>query len=118
VLALALLAGGCGQRGAGEREAQRRQAAIDELTAACVEAMVRNTCQVVNGNAPGTTASAVFVAGVGAVDAQSYRALRESGDAMCASVRQSCGADWDAPACRTARALWPAMAGSSASSAR
>ena len=118
MLALALLAGACGERRAEEREAQRRQAAIDELTAACVEAMVRNTCQVVNGNSPGAAASAVFVAGVGAVDAQSYRALRESGDAMCATVRQSCGADWDAPACRTARALWPATPASPASPAR
>jgi hypothetical protein len=80
--------------------------------------MVRNTCQVVNGNATGAAASAVFVAGVGAVDAQSYRALRESGDAMCATVRQACGTNWDAPACKTARALWPAVAGRSASPAR
>lgn len=77
--------------------------------------MVRNTCQVMSGSTPGAAASAVFVAGVGAVDAASYRALRESGDAMCATVRQSCSGDWDAPACRTARALWPAAPVSAAS---
>lgn len=84
----------------------QRQAAIDALTADCVEAMVRNTCQVMAGTGPGASASAVFVAGIGPVDAQSYRALRDSGDAMCATVRQACLADWEAAACRTARALW------------
>jgi hypothetical protein len=115
---LAVGLGACGERHAVEREAERRRAAVDELTAACVEAMVRNTCQVVTGSTPGAAASAVFVAGIGAVDAQSYRALRESGDAMCATVRQSCAADWEAPACRTARALWPTAPASPASAAR
>jgi hypothetical protein len=77
--------------------------------------MVRNTCQVMSGSSPGAAASAVFVAGVGPVDAQAYRALRESGDSMCATVRQSCAADWEAPACRTARALWPATPAAAAS---
>ena len=101
--------GACGERDSAAGAAQRREAAIEALAAACVESMVRNTCQVVAGSTPASSASAVFVAGVGAVDAQSYRALRESGDAMCATVRQSCGVDWDAPACRTARALWPTV---------
>ena len=46
-------------------ELEQRQAALDELTAACVEAMVRSTCQVMAGNTPGPAASTVFVAGVG-----------------------------------------------------
>lgn len=106
-LALALLLQACIERA--PRGVARRQAAIDELTAACVEAMVRSTCQVMAGNTPGLAASTVFVAGVGPVDASAYRALRASGDAMCAAVRQSCAVDWEAPACRTARALWPAV---------
>ena len=104
---LALVLGACSERDSAAGAAQRREAAIGALAAACVESMVRNTCQVVGGSTPASSASIVFIAGVGAVDAQSYRALRESGDAMCATVRQSCGADWEAPACRTARALWP-----------
>lgn len=113
-LALALLGGiaACGERRIAAPDAPRHQAALDELTANCVEAMVRNSCQVMTGRPPAAGASAVFVAGVGPVDAAAYRALRESGDSMCATVRQSCSADWDAPACRTARALWPGRAAS------
>ena len=83
-------------------------AAVQPLYEACVAAMVQSTCRVVRDTSapPSPGADLVFVAGVGPVDAQAYRALRASGDAMCGVMRDACAADWSGPQCRTARSLW------------
>jgi len=83
-------------------------AELERMHAACVEAMLRSTCQVMTGPEAASTAEVVFVAGVGPVDAKAYRELRASGDAMCAVVLNACKADWASAQCRTARGLWPA----------
>jgi len=73
----------------------------------CVEAMLKSTCRVMNDTSTAVPPSdVILVAGVGRVDDKSYWALREAGDAMCAQVQSACGAEWDGPQCRTARALW------------
>ena len=81
--------------------------AVERVVAACVEAMVRSTCQVMAGSSASSTASVIFVAGVGPVDAAAYRKLRESGEGMCEVVRSACKADWDSAQCKASRALWP-----------
>ena len=80
---------------------------LERVVAACVEAMVRSTCQVMAGSSASSTASVIFVAGVGPVDAAAYRKLRESGEGMCEVVRAACKADWDSAQCKASRALWP-----------
>ncbi len=85
-------------------------AAAQRLHDACLTAMLQSTCRVANDRSSTSAvplAETVFVAGVGPVDVQAYRAIRASGDAMCATVRQSCLADWDGAQCLTARGLWP-----------
>jgi hypothetical protein len=73
----------------------------------CVQAMLRSTCRVMNDTSKDMPVSeVVLIAGVGRVDAKSYRALREAGDGMCAQIQASCGSDWEGAQCRTARALW------------
>ena len=112
-LAICLLAGGCGKpatQADAQSAAASQQAELDRVHAACVEAMVKSTCQVMNGPAASNTATVVFVAGIGPVDAAAYRELRNSGDAMCSVVRQACQADWAGAQCLTARGLWPAPA--------
>ena len=86
---------------------QTREADIDRVAQACVEAMLRSTCQVMNGPTAAQAASVVYVAGVGPVDATAYRELRASGEAMCAVVRDACRKEWDGAQCKTARGLWP-----------
>lgn len=71
-----------------------------------------------NGPQASTSANVVFVAGIGPVDAQAYRELRNSGDAMCSVVRTSCEKDWDAAQCKTARSLWPGVADGASAPAR
>lgn len=87
---------------------QAQEAEIERVTSACVEAMLRSTCQVMNGPTAAQAASVVYVAGVGPVDANAYRELRASGEAMCNVVRDACRKDWEAAQCKTARGLWPA----------
>ena len=65
-----------------------------------------SACQVMVGSAPVDAAPTVLIAGVGRIDAQAYRALRESGDAMCGVARAACEREWDGASCRGARALW------------
>ena len=105
-LLLPLALAGCGRP---ERPpAAAAPAAVQPLYEACVAAMVQSTCRVVRDTSapPSPGADLVFVAGVGPVDAQAYRALRASGDAMCGVMRDACAADWNGPQCRTARSLW------------
>ncbi len=86
---------------------------VDALYASCMDTMVKNTCQVMNDKSSVAVAdpgSVVFVAGVGPVDASSYQALRDSGDAMCSQMRKACENDWTGARCHTARSLWGAMA--------
>jgi hypothetical protein len=85
-------------------------AAVQPLYDACVSAMLQSTCRVAQDRSapPSAGADLVFVAGVGPVDAQAYRALRASGDAMCSVMREACTADWSGAQCRTARSLWEA----------
>ncbi len=86
---------------------QRWREELARVEAACIEAMLRSTCSVMSGPQASEAAEVVFVAGVGAVDATAYRALRASGEAMCSLVRQSCETAWGGGPCRTARSLWP-----------
>ena len=85
-------------------------AALQPLYDACMNSMLQSTCRVTQDRSapPGEVAQIVFVAGVGPVDAQAYRALRASGDAMCSLMRDACTADWDGAQCKTARSLWSA----------
>lgn len=84
---------------------------LDTLHASCMDAMIKSTCRVSSGGAPSSDPEgAVFVAGVGQVDAASYRQLRESGDAMCTLMKQSCAENWTGVRCQTARSLWTAAA--------
>lgn len=99
-LGLALL--GCGDRGADAAS----ESELERLTGACSDAMLKNTCRVMSGPAASDSASVVFIAGIGPVDAKAYRELRASGDAMCATVLDACRRDWAGPQCTTARALW------------
>ena len=96
----------CGDR---EADSANRNVELNSLNAACVEAMFKSTCQVMSGPAASDSASVVFVAGVGPVDAKAYRELRASGEAMCATVRDACRSDWTGAQCKAARALWPAI---------
>jgi hypothetical protein len=72
----------------------------------CVQEMLRSTCRVLNDKSDVPASEVVLIAGVGRVDAASYRALREAGEGMCAQVQTACGSQWDGAPCRTARALW------------
>lgn len=85
-------------------------AALQPLYDACMNAMLQSTCRVTQDRSapPSQAAQIVFVAGVGPVDAQAYRALRASGDAMCSLMRDACTADWNGAQCKTARSLWSA----------
>jgi hypothetical protein len=84
-----------------------RNAELDRVHAACVEAMLKSTCKVVSGPEASSGADIIFVAGIGAVNAREYHELRASGDAMCMVVRSACEKDWAGAQCVTARALWP-----------
>lgn len=85
------------------------QANAKRLFDACVNAMVSNTCRVMQSAGqtlvpPGTTV--IFVAGIGPIDAALYTKLRDSGEGMCAHLREVCGKDWAGEQCRTARTLY------------
>lgn len=107
------LAGACSGERSIDPDGSSTGAAAQRLHEACVTAMLRSTCRVANDRSQASAAplaQTVFVAGVGPVDVQAYRAIRASGDAMCATVRQSCLADWEGAQCLTARGLWPTRA--------
>lgn len=80
------------------------------LVARCVDAMTRDACLAQRDSRPDNPGAApqVFVAGVGAIDAQAYREIRSAGEAMCGLVRSRCERSWDDSACQAARSLWPA----------
>jgi hypothetical protein len=106
VLALAPMRGGTPE--ATEMPSGAEAGLIDRLAARCAEDMVRQTCRVM-GNAAGESVpdgTVIFVAGIGAIDAQVYNRLRADGEAMCETLRASCRSDWNGPPCRTARALY------------
>ena len=105
-----VLLGGCSGRSAPHTAEAGN--ALDAIVARCASDMVSQTCRVM-GNAPAGATSVpegtvVFVAGVGAIDAQVYNRLLADGQAMCETVRNSCMQAWDGPACKTARALYAA----------
>ena len=82
---------------------------VEKIYGACVEEMLRNTCNVTNDKTPNASTAppqSVFVAGTGQVDAASYQRLRDAGDAMCELVRKSCTETWSGASCRTSRSLW------------
>lgn len=84
---------------------------LDALVARCVEAMTREACVAQRDTTASSSpaASQVFVAGVGAIDAQAYAEIRASGEAMCSLVKARCTGGWNDSACTTARSLWPAL---------
>ena len=83
----------------------------DSLYAACVESMLKDTCTAKNDtSALPQSEGVVFVAGVGPIDAQSYRQIRANGESMCEQVRIACRTDGNGAPCRTASALWGAVA--------
>ena len=76
---------------------------------ACVAAMVENTCSAMKDSSalPASPASGeILVAGVGAIDAESYRQIRAYGESMCAHVKSACEAAPRGAQCRTATSLW------------
>jgi hypothetical protein len=106
--AAALLAAqaGCQPTQAGAPATQE----LDALVARCVEAMTREACVAQRDTTASSSpaASQVFVAGVGAIDAQAYSEIRSSGEAMCSLVKARCTGGWNDSACTTARSIWPA----------
>jgi hypothetical protein len=48
----------------------------------------------------------IFVAGVGAIDATSYRQIQSFGESMCSHVRSACETAPSGAQCRTALQLW------------
>jgi hypothetical protein len=103
VLLLAGLAGDC-------RQGARMPVAesIGALHARCVDAMVRQTCRVMN-DAPQASVpppGAVFIAGLGAVDATAYAELRQAGESMCRLGADACETASEGSRCKTWRALW------------
>jgi hypothetical protein len=79
---------------------------LEKLVQRCEAEMLRGTCRAQSGQALSSPQdTVVFVAGVGAIDVASYRRLRDAGQALCSTVRESCVADWSSPGCRAARAL-------------
>jgi hypothetical protein len=92
------------------RQGARMPAAesIDALHARCVDAMVRQTCRVMN-DAPEASVpppGAVFIAGLGAVDATAYAELRQAGDSMCRLGAHACETASEGSRCKTWRAPW------------
>ena len=81
---------------------------IQAIFDTCTREMLASTCSVLNDKPANMqpASSAVFVAGVGRIDPEAYRNLRELGDAMCGQVRRSCTTSWAGASCRTARSLW------------
>lgn len=82
----------------------------------CTQAMVTSACVVMRGQNASLvpdTASTVFVAGIGEVDAALYRDLRAQGEGMCQHLLDQCRSDWDGAPCRTARRLYGGAALSS-----
>ena len=106
-LAMAILCAACNDS-ASQATTAARTVELERVVAACTEAMVRSTCQVMNGPSTSSTVDVVFVAGIGRLDAKAYRQLRSSGEAMCSVVRDACAKDWNSAQCSTARGLWPA----------
>ncbi|MCW7540911.1 hypothetical protein OOT46_24115 [Aquabacterium sp. A7-Y] len=102
-LVSALLLAGCGARSA---EDQVNAEELARMEQACMAAMLKSACSVMSGPSVSASAEIVFVAGVGAIDAKTYRELRASGEAMCGLIRESCQKDWNGQQCRTARGLW------------
>ncbi|WP_157360006.1 hypothetical protein [Caldimonas brevitalea] len=101
----AFVVAGCSAQPSGSAASPEGLARVEQ---ACVDAMVKSRCSVMAGPSAAEGASTVFIAGVGAVDVQAYRALRASGEAMCEVVRRSCEQDWNGQQCVTARHLWTA----------
>lgn len=85
-------------------------AQVEAVHGGCVQEMLRSTCRVLNDKSDVPASEVVLIAGVGRVDAASYRALREAGEGMCAQVQTACSSRWDGAPCRTARALWGGVA--------
>ncbi|HEV8692523.1 MAG TPA: hypothetical protein VGQ91_19610 [Ideonella sp.] len=90
--------------------AVQQSSALDGLVARCTEAMVRDICVARRPAANSSPAPQVFVAGVGAIDANAYAEIRSAGEAMCGVVKKRCGQGWNDSACVAARSLWPATA--------
>lgn len=101
VAALAMLTSAC------TRTDPPPAAAINRLVARCVDAMTRDACIAQRDRSAAPAASQVFVAGVGAIDAQAYGEIRAAGEAMCALVKERCNRGWNEPACHAARSIWP-----------
>lgn len=82
---------------------------LDTLHLSCVQAMIANTCKIMDVNSSVKTAKPgelVFIAGVGAVSALDYQHLYAAGDAMCIVVKEACAREWDGTQCQTARKVF------------
>lgn len=82
--------------------------AIDRMTQVCVEQMISNTCRAAAPGAAPPPTGAVFVAGIGAIDAVAYAELRSQGEAMCQVATRACRSAPGSSTCLTARQLWAA----------
>lgn len=103
----------------GQGSAVAASALAQRVHARCVEQMLQSTCVAMRG-APAAASAAplstparadarpslVFIAGLGPVDAQAYRQIREAGEAMCNVALRACDANPGSDACRTAQSLW------------
>jgi len=108
--AIAMVLSGLAGSTAGEVSVARPQPRVERIYAACVSAMLKNTCSVTNDRSQSSAATdgddAVFVAGVGAINAASYRRIRAYGERMCTQVRQACETAPGGAECATAFSLW------------
>lgn len=82
---------------------------LQKIQVACTEDMVRNTCVVMRGSGddsiPSTSAT-VFIAGVGAIDGESYKKIYESGQEMCSTITKDCASDWNSKQCQIVRRIY------------
>jgi hypothetical protein len=105
-LLLSLAIAGCGKQGGDVT------ALVNALFCACTNAMVSNTCRVMQDKGQTLVpqgATVIFVSGIGPIDADLYKKLRGSGEGMCAQVREVCAGSWNSQQCKTARTLYGAQ---------
>lgn len=83
---------------------------LKRLHASCVQDMMKNTCSLMTSVTSGAKKSppgvVVFIAGVGAIDADAYAEIYRYGDFMCDSLSKACLSDWSSPSCVVARKIY------------
>ncbi len=83
---------------------------LQRLHASCMQDMMKNTCSLMTSVTSGadtpSPGGVVFVAGVGAIDADVYAEIYQYGDSMCDSLSRTCLSDWSSQSCMVARKIY------------